>query len=127
MNRTGLAIVLEMGVLTLLLWWLVNRPGMEPPWPAEIAGVSFSPTRGEQDPTVGKFPSIAEIDGNFPTVGSCSPRIGEKETPAICAGQGGSIPGRLTSHHKSNVNMPIDRTIVKPARFIRCSLCPSIR
>jgi len=62
MNRAGLAIVLSMGVLTLLLWWLVNRPGNEPPWPAQIAGVSFSPIRGEQDPIVGKFPSIAEID-----------------------------------------------------------------
>ena len=42
MNRSGLVIVLAMGVLTLLLWWLVNRPGIEPPWPAQIAGVSFS-------------------------------------------------------------------------------------
>ena len=62
MNRAGLAIVLSMGVLTLLLWWLVNRPGIEPPWPAQIAGVSFSPIRGDQDPTIGEFPSIAEID-----------------------------------------------------------------
>jgi exo-beta-1,3-glucanase (GH17 family)/cellulose synthase/poly-beta-1,6-N-acetylglucosamine synthase-like glycosyltransferase len=65
MNRAGLAIVLSMGVLTLLLWWLVNRPGIEPPWPAQIAGVSFSPIRGEQDPSVGKFPSIAEIDADL--------------------------------------------------------------
>ena len=65
MNRAGLAIVLAMGLLTLLLWWLVNRPGIEPPWPAQIAGVSFSPIRGDQDPTVGKFPSIAEIDADL--------------------------------------------------------------
>ncbi len=65
MNRVGLAIILSMGVLTLLLWWLVNRPGIEPPWPAKIAGVSFSPIRSDQDPTVGKFPSIAEIDADL--------------------------------------------------------------
>ena len=65
MNRAGLAVVLSMGVLTLLLWWLVNRPGMEPPWPAQIAGVTFSPIHGEQDPSVGKFPSIAEIDADL--------------------------------------------------------------
>ncbi len=65
MNRAGLAIVLSMGVLTLLLWWLVNRPGIEPPWPAKIAGVSFSPIRSDQDPTAEKFPSIAEIDADL--------------------------------------------------------------
>jgi len=65
MNRAALTIVLSMGVLTLLLWWLVNRPGMEPPWPARITGVSFSPIRGDQDPTVGKFPAIAEIDADL--------------------------------------------------------------
>ena len=65
MNRAGLAIILSMGALTLLLWWLVNRPGIEPPWPAQIAGFSFSPNRGEQDPTTGQFPSIAEIDSDL--------------------------------------------------------------
>ena len=65
MNRAGLAIVLSMGVLTLLLWWLVNRPGIEPHWPAQIAGVSFSPIRGDQDPTVGEFPTIEQIDADL--------------------------------------------------------------
>lgn len=62
MNRINLAIALSMGLLTLLLWWVVNRPGIEPPWPAQVAGFSFSPTRGDQDPADGEFPSIAEID-----------------------------------------------------------------
>ena len=65
MNRAGVVIVLSMGVLTLLLWWLVNRPGIEPPWPAQIAGVSFSPIRAGQDPTVGRFPSVAQIDADL--------------------------------------------------------------
>ena len=62
MNRINLAIALSMGLLTLLLWWVVNRPGIEPPWPAQVAGFSFSPTRDGQDPEAGEFPSIAEID-----------------------------------------------------------------
>ena len=65
MNRTGLVIVLAMGALTLLLWWLVNRPGMEPPWPTQISGFSFSPIRGDLDPSVGEFPSIEEIDADL--------------------------------------------------------------
>ena len=65
MTRSSLAIVLSMGVLTLLLWWLVNRPGIEPPWPAQVAGVSFSPIRADQDPTIGEFPSSAEIDADL--------------------------------------------------------------
>jgi len=65
MNRSGLVIVLLMGLLTLLLWWWVNRPGMEPPWPAEIAGVSFSPIRAGQDPTIGEFPSSEQIDADL--------------------------------------------------------------
>jgi exo-beta-1,3-glucanase (GH17 family)/cellulose synthase/poly-beta-1,6-N-acetylglucosamine synthase-like glycosyltransferase len=65
MTRSNLAIVLSMGVLSLLLWWLVNRPDIEPPWPAQVAGVSFSPIRGDQDPTIGEFPSNAEIDADL--------------------------------------------------------------
>jgi len=54
-----------MGLLTLLLWWLVNRPGMEPPWPSQISGVSFSPSRAGQDPSIGQFPSLVEIDDDL--------------------------------------------------------------
>ncbi|MGD1983854.1 MAG: glycosyltransferase, partial [Chromatiaceae bacterium] len=62
MNRVSLAIALSMGALALLLWWVVNRPGIEPPWPTQVAGFSFSPQRLGQDPGVGQYPSIAEID-----------------------------------------------------------------
>ena len=62
MNRASLLITLLMGVLTIVLWALVNRPGIEPPWPAKIDGFSFSPMRGEQSPLSGTQPSIGEID-----------------------------------------------------------------
>ena len=62
MNRASLLITLLMGVLTVILWGLVNRPGIEPPWPAKIDGFSFSPMRGELSPLTGTQPSIGEID-----------------------------------------------------------------
>jgi exo-beta-1,3-glucanase (GH17 family)/cellulose synthase/poly-beta-1,6-N-acetylglucosamine synthase-like glycosyltransferase len=62
MNRAGATITLLMAVLSVLLWWMVNRPGIEPPWPAMIDGFSFSPMRGEQSSANGDYPSIAEID-----------------------------------------------------------------
>ena len=62
MNRASLLITLLMGILTVILWGLVNRPGIEPPWPARIDGFSFSPMRGELSPLSGTQPSIGEID-----------------------------------------------------------------
>ena len=62
MNRAGLLIALLMGVLTVLLWGMVNRPDIEPPWPAKIKGFSFSPMRGEQSPVAREYPDIAAID-----------------------------------------------------------------
>ena len=62
MNRASLIITLLMGALSVLLWWLVNRPGIEPPWPAQVDGFSFSPMRGEQSPENAEYPDIAAID-----------------------------------------------------------------
>lgn len=65
MNRASLLITLLMGVLTLVLWGLVNRPGIEPPWPNKIDGFSFSPMRGEQSPINGVLPDIGQIDADL--------------------------------------------------------------
>ena len=65
MNRAALVIVLAMGVLTLALWGLVNRPGMEPAWPAQVAGFAFSPVRDGQNPSRGEYPSVADIDADL--------------------------------------------------------------
>ncbi|MCB1800827.1 MAG: beta-(1-3)-glucosyl transferase, partial [Gammaproteobacteria bacterium] len=65
MNRASLLITLLMGALTLVLWGLVNRPGIEPPWPSKVAGFSFSPMRGEQSPISGQLPDIGQIDSDL--------------------------------------------------------------
>ena len=62
MSRASLLITLLMGLLTVVLWGIVNRPGVEPPWPAKIDGFSFSPMRGDQSPLTGTGPEIAQID-----------------------------------------------------------------
>ncbi len=62
MNRSSLFITLMMGGLAVLLWAVVNRPGIEPEWPVKIQGFSFSPMRSDDDPMRKIFPSVAEID-----------------------------------------------------------------
>ena len=62
MNRASVLIALIMGALTVLLWGMVNRPDIEPPWPAKVEGFSFSPMRGEQSPSGSEYPDIAQID-----------------------------------------------------------------
>jgi exo-beta-1,3-glucanase (GH17 family)/cellulose synthase/poly-beta-1,6-N-acetylglucosamine synthase-like glycosyltransferase len=51
--------------LTLSLWWLINRPESEPPWPAVIQGFSFSPMWEDQDPTKGRLPSLENLDADL--------------------------------------------------------------
>ncbi len=47
--------------VTVAFWALGNRPTAEPPWPAQVAGMSFSPLRMGNDPEAGEFPSREEI------------------------------------------------------------------
>ena len=78
-----------MGGLTVLLWGMVNRPDIEPPWPAKVAGFSFSPMRGEQSPDGAEYRGIdregrekrrIEIDaGNIPE--QRRPREGRRDHP----------------------------------------------
>ena len=65
MNRASLLITLLMGALTVLLWGLVNRPDIEPPWPNEIEGFAFSPMRGEQNPREHHYPEVGQIDADL--------------------------------------------------------------
>ncbi|MDJ0738642.1 MAG: glycosyltransferase family 2 protein [Gammaproteobacteria bacterium] len=100
MNRVGLAIVLSMGALTLLLWWLVNRPGMEPPWPAQIDGVSFSPIRAGMNPSLGEFPSAADIDADLALLAGDVAGVRTYTVQATMA----QVP-RLAADHDLNVTL----------------------
>jgi len=59
--RINLLIALGFGLATFLLWGWGNRPTSEPPWPTQVAGMSFSPLRLDNDPVEGKYPSPEEI------------------------------------------------------------------
>jgi len=47
--------------VTVVFWALGNRPTAEPPWPSQVAGMSFSPLRMGSDPEAGEFPTREEI------------------------------------------------------------------
>ena len=98
MNRASLLITLLMGALTIVLWALVNRPGIEPPWPAKIDGFSFSPMRGEHSPLSGTQPSIGEIDANLALLAG---DVHSVRTYTV-RGNLGEVP-RLAKAHNLNV------------------------
>jgi hypothetical protein len=47
----GLLIAAVFATLTFAFWAFLNRPTLEPPWPARIQGFAFSPFRIGEDPT----------------------------------------------------------------------------
>src|SRR6266404_1869336 len=51
--------------LTFAVWAWLNRPTLEPPWPAHIQGFAFSPFRANEDPTHLQMPTDAEIDSDL--------------------------------------------------------------
>jgi exo-beta-1,3-glucanase (GH17 family)/cellulose synthase/poly-beta-1,6-N-acetylglucosamine synthase-like glycosyltransferase len=58
----GLLIAAVFATLTFAFWAFLNRPTLEPPWPARIQGFAFSPFRMGEDPTHKEMPTDAEID-----------------------------------------------------------------
>ncbi len=58
----GLLIAVLFATLTFAVWAFLNRPTLEPPWPARIQGFAFSPFRLGEDPTHKEMPTDAEID-----------------------------------------------------------------
>lgn len=119
MNRASLIITLLMGILTVLLWWLVNRPGIEPPWPAKVSGFSFSPMRGEQSPEGDEYPAIAEIDedlallaGDAHAVRTYTVQSTMAEVPRLAAAHGLNVTlgGWISAQAAAN-DREIDRLI----------------
>ena len=58
----GLLIAAVFATLTFAVWAFLNRPTLEPPWPARIQGFAFSPFRNGEDPTHKEMPTDGEID-----------------------------------------------------------------
>ena len=62
MNRINVTITVAIAALTISLWAWINRPDTEPPWPEMIQGFSFSPMRADDNPMLGKYPTLEEIE-----------------------------------------------------------------
>jgi exo-beta-1,3-glucanase (GH17 family)/cellulose synthase/poly-beta-1,6-N-acetylglucosamine synthase-like glycosyltransferase len=63
---SGIIVAVVFAVMTFGLWGYLNRPESEPPWPAHIQGVAFSPFAADQNPFGSKdVPPIEQIDSDL--------------------------------------------------------------
>ena len=62
MNKINIIITVAIAAVTISVWAWINRPDTEPPWPAMIQGFAFSPMRAHNNPMLGSFPTVEEID-----------------------------------------------------------------
>jgi exo-beta-1,3-glucanase (GH17 family)/cellulose synthase/poly-beta-1,6-N-acetylglucosamine synthase-like glycosyltransferase len=63
---SGIIVAAVFAVMTFGVWGYLNRPEREPPWPAHIQGVAFSPYAADQDPFGSKdIPSVEQIDSDL--------------------------------------------------------------
>src|SRR6202142_1773327 len=63
---SGFLVAAVFAVMTFGLWAYMNRPTSEPPWPAHIQGVAFSPYAADQNPFGSKdVPPVEQIDSDL--------------------------------------------------------------
>src|ERR1700728_2043329 len=63
---SGILVAAVFAVMTFGVWWYLNRPESEPPWPAHIQGVAFSPYAEDQNPFGSKdIPSVEQIESDL--------------------------------------------------------------
>jgi exo-beta-1,3-glucanase (GH17 family)/cellulose synthase/poly-beta-1,6-N-acetylglucosamine synthase-like glycosyltransferase len=63
---SGFLVAAVFAGLTFGLWAYMNRPTSEPPWPAHIQGVAFSPYAADQNPFGSKdVPPVEQIDSDL--------------------------------------------------------------
>src|SRR5579863_918888 len=95
---SGIIVAAIFAVVTFGLWGYLNRPESEPPWPAHIQGVAFSPYAADQNPFGSKdVPPLGQIDSDL--------RLLENKTYAVrtysVLGSLGKIPELAARHHIS--------------------------
>jgi exo-beta-1,3-glucanase (GH17 family)/cellulose synthase/poly-beta-1,6-N-acetylglucosamine synthase-like glycosyltransferase len=63
---SGILVAAVFAVMTFGVWGYLNRPESEPPWPAHIQGVAFSPYAADQNPFGSMdIPSVEQIDSDL--------------------------------------------------------------
>jgi exo-beta-1,3-glucanase (GH17 family)/cellulose synthase/poly-beta-1,6-N-acetylglucosamine synthase-like glycosyltransferase len=95
---SGIIVAAVFAVMTFGVWGYLNRPESEPPWPAHIQGVAFSPYAADQDPFGSKdIPSVEQIDSDLKLIGSKSYAV---RTYSVL-GTLGRIPELAAKHNVS--------------------------
>jgi exo-beta-1,3-glucanase (GH17 family)/cellulose synthase/poly-beta-1,6-N-acetylglucosamine synthase-like glycosyltransferase len=95
---SGIIVAAIFAVVTFGLWGVLNRPESEPPWPAHIQGVAFSPYAADQNPFGSKdVPPLEQIDSDL--------RLLENKTYSVrtysVLGSLGKVPELAAKHHIS--------------------------
>ncbi|HBR97638.1 MAG TPA: beta-(1-3)-glucosyl transferase [Gammaproteobacteria bacterium] len=62
MSRSSIVYPVLLGILSFLLWALLNQPNELPAWPDTIQGFSFNPMQRHHNPQRGDEPTLTEID-----------------------------------------------------------------
>jgi exo-beta-1,3-glucanase (GH17 family)/cellulose synthase/poly-beta-1,6-N-acetylglucosamine synthase-like glycosyltransferase len=98
MKLSGIVVAAVFAVMTYGLWGYLNRPETEPPWPAHIQGVAFSPYAADQNPFASKdIPPAEQIDSDL--------RLLENKTYSVrtysVLGTLGRVPELAAKHHIS--------------------------
>jgi exo-beta-1,3-glucanase (GH17 family)/cellulose synthase/poly-beta-1,6-N-acetylglucosamine synthase-like glycosyltransferase len=62
MKYSSILVAAVFAAVTFGLWASINRPSVEPEWPARIRGFAFSPYQANESPDEREFPSPEEID-----------------------------------------------------------------
>lgn len=65
MNRSSLVFALLIGLLSLTMWALFNKPDQLPNWPTRIDGLSFNPLRIHNNPALNSYPTLEEIESDL--------------------------------------------------------------
>jgi exo-beta-1,3-glucanase (GH17 family)/cellulose synthase/poly-beta-1,6-N-acetylglucosamine synthase-like glycosyltransferase len=95
---SGIVVAAVFAVVTFGLWGYLNRPESEPPWPAHIQGVAFSPFAANQNPFGSRdVPPVEQIDSDL--------RLLEHKSYAVrtysVLGSLGKVPELAARHHIS--------------------------
>jgi exo-beta-1,3-glucanase (GH17 family)/cellulose synthase/poly-beta-1,6-N-acetylglucosamine synthase-like glycosyltransferase len=62
MTKPNIFIAVFIALLTAGLWSMLNHESIEPPWPQQIQGFSFSPMRADDNPQKGVYPDSHDIE-----------------------------------------------------------------
>jgi len=65
MKGSGIAVAFVFAAFTFGLWAYLNRPAAEPPWPARVQGMAFSPFHADQDPAYRRLPETTQIEADL--------------------------------------------------------------